>query len=124
MSQTLSENLQFILKDLETSTPDIEATALVSSDGLVIASRLPSDVEEDRIGAMSAAMLSLGERSSEELSRGKLNQVLIKGENGYIVMMNIGDESVLVVMTNEKIKLGLLFLELKRTAEHLLKLLD
>lgn len=123
MSQTLSENLQLILKDLETSTPDIEATALVSSDGLVIASRLPADVEEDRIGAMSAAMLSLGERSSEELSRGKLNQVLIKGVNGYIVMMNIGEESVLVVMTDEKIKLGLLFLELRRTAEQLLKLL-
>lgn len=123
MGQSLSDRFHVILKDLETSTPDIEATAIVSSDGLVIASRLPSDVEEDRIGAMSAAMLSLGERSSTELSRGTLNQVLIKGVNGYIVMMNIGEESVLVAMTNEKIKLGLLFLELRRTAEHLQNIL-
>lgn len=119
MSNSISEKLQTILKNLEGSIPDIEATAVASTDGLVIASRLPSDVEEDRVGAMCAAMLSLGERSSSELARGSLNQVLVQGEKGYIVMMNVGEESVLVAMTNEKIKLGLLFLELKRTAETL-----
>lgn len=119
MSDSISEKLQSILKGLEGSTPDIEATAVASTDGLVMASRLPSDVEEDRIGAMCAAMLSLGDRSSSELSRGDLNQVLVQGENGYIVLMNVGEESVLIAMTNEKIKLGLLFLELKRTAETL-----
>jgi len=119
MSQSISDKLQSVLKGLETSTPDIEATAIASSDGLVMASRLPSDVEEDRVGAMSAAMLSLGERSSSELSRGSLSQVLVQGDNGYIVMMNVGEDSVLITMTNEKVKLGLLFLELKRTAENL-----
>ncbi|MFN2225372.1 MAG: roadblock/LC7 domain-containing protein, partial [Anaerolineae bacterium] len=41
------------LRDLRVSTPDIEASAVVSVDGLIIASDLPADVEEDRVSAMS-----------------------------------------------------------------------
>ena len=47
------------LRDLQASSPDIEASAVVSVDGLIIASALPQSVEEDRVSAMSAAMLSL-----------------------------------------------------------------
>ena len=70
------------LRDLQASSPDIEASAVVSVDGLSIASALPQSVEEDRVSAMSAAMLSLGERIATELGRGTLEQVYIKGEYG------------------------------------------
>lgn len=80
------EELTGLLKDLEATTPDIEASAVVSVDGLMIASALPRDVEEDRVAAMSAAMLSLGERTASELARGGLSEVYVKGENGYIVL--------------------------------------
>jgi uncharacterized protein len=63
------------LRDLQASSPDIEASAVVSVDGLSIASALPQNVEEDRVSAMSAAMLSLGERIASELGRGSLDQV-------------------------------------------------
>ena len=119
MAQSTAEKLASVLKRLESSTPDIEATAVVGSDGLVMASRLPAEVEEDRVGAMSAAMLAIGERSAMELNRGNVQQVIIKGESGYIILIGTGSEGVLVTMTNEKIKLGLLLLELKRTAEEL-----
>jgi predicted regulator of Ras-like GTPase activity (Roadblock/LC7/MglB family) len=122
MAQSTADRLQSVLKNFETSTPDIEATAVVSTDGLVMASRLPADVEEDRVGAMSAAILSLGERSGQELNRGDMQQVIVKGTQGYIVLMSVGSDAVLVTMTNEKVKLGLLFLELKRASEELSKL--
>jgi len=70
------------LRDLQVSTPDIEASAVVSLDGLIMASSLPPGVEEDRVSAMSAAMLSLGERIAGELGRGVLEQVHIKGGGG------------------------------------------
>jgi hypothetical protein len=57
------------LRDMQASTPDVEASAVVSVDGLIIASSLPASVEEDRVSAMSAAMLSLGERIAGELGR-------------------------------------------------------
>jgi predicted regulator of Ras-like GTPase activity (Roadblock/LC7/MglB family) len=111
------------LRDLQASSPDIEATAVVSVDGLTIASALPDDVEEDRVAAMSAAMLSLGERISTELGRGSLDQVYIRGKNGYVILMSTGEEAVLTLLARKEAKLGLVFLDMRRAVEDLAKLL-
>jgi predicted regulator of Ras-like GTPase activity (Roadblock/LC7/MglB family) len=111
------------LRDLQAGTPDIEASAVVSVDGLIMASSLPSGVDEDRISAMSAAMLSLGDRIAGELRRGQLNQVYIRGTEGIIVLMAIGDEAVLTVMARTSAKLGLIFLDMKRAAADLERLI-
>ncbi|MBU7023280.1 MAG: roadblock/LC7 domain-containing protein [Theionarchaea archaeon] len=111
------EELTDLLKDLDATTPDIEASAVVSVDGLMIASALPKDVEEDRVAAMSAAMLSLGERTAGELARGGLSEVYVKGENGYVVLMASGENAVLTALARKDAKLGLVFLDMKRTSE-------
>jgi len=123
MAVSRTEALMSILKDLQAATPDIEATAVVSVDGLVMASALPSDVEEDRVAAMSAAMLSLGERTAQELGRGSLDQVFIKGEDGYVLLMNAGEDAVLTAMARADAKLGMIFLDMKRTAEDIGKVI-
>ena len=111
------------LRELQVSSPDIEASAVVSVDGLPIASALPQGVEEDRVSAMSAAMLSLGERIASELGRGALAQVYIKGEKGYVVLMSIGEEAVLTALAREQAKLGLILLEMRRAAESLTQII-
>lgn len=111
------------LRELQMATPDVEASALVSVDGLVIASSLPGGVEEDRVSAMSAAMLSLGERIAGELGRGLLDQVYVKGAGGYVVLTAVGEEAVLTVLARQGAKLGLVFLEMDRAAEDLARLL-
>jgi predicted regulator of Ras-like GTPase activity (Roadblock/LC7/MglB family) len=117
-----TEALESILQDLQGASADIEATAVVSADGLVIASALPAGVEEDRVAAMSAAMLSLGERTAEELGRGALDQVFIKGANGYVMLMSAGRDAVLTALAREDAKLGLIFLDMQRTAEEIEKM--
>ncbi|MBT3713372.1 MAG: hypothetical protein HOG15_08480, partial [Anaerolineae bacterium] len=102
--------------------PDIEASAVVSVDGLIMASALAAEVEEDRVSAMSAAMLSLGERIAGELGRGELDQVYIKGDSGFIVLSAIGEEAVLTALARKKAKLGMIFLEMRRAAETLIDL--
>lgn len=111
------------LRDLQAGTPDIEASAVVSVDGLIMASSLPSGVDEDRISAMSAAMLSLGDRIASELRRGKLERVYISGDTGIIVLMAVGEEAVLTVLARSTAKLGLIFLDARRAAEDLESLL-
>ncbi len=122
MSQNRSEQMVNRLRNLQASAPDIEASAVVSVDGLIIASALPQGSEEDRVSAMSAAMLSLGERISGELGRGGLEQVYIKGDGGFIVLTSVGSEAVLTVLARQEAKLGLIFLEMRRAAEDLVKL--
>ena len=123
MSKTRSDQMIARLRDLAASSPDVEASAVVSVDGLTMATALPPQVEEDRVAAMSAAMLSLGERIANELGRGSLDQVYIKGENGYVVLMAVGTEAVLTVLARQQAKLGLLFLDMRRATEDLAALL-
>ena len=122
MTQSRTERMIARLRDLHISTPDVEASAIVSVDGLIIASSLPAGVEEDRVSAMSAAMLSLGERIASELGRGILDQVYIRGENGYVFLSAVGEEAVLTVLARKEAKLGLVFLDMKRAALELSRL--
>ncbi|OGO28890.1 MAG: hypothetical protein A2136_09530 [Chloroflexi bacterium RBG_16_54_11] len=108
---------------MQASSPDIQASAVVSVDGLTIASALPQGVEEDRVAAMSAAMLSLGERIASELGRGSLEQVYIKGSNGYVLLMSIAEDAVLTALARENAKLGLILLDMHRATEALSRLL-
>ncbi len=119
MPETASRTMRIVncLRDLRASSPDIEASAVVSVDGLVIASDLPAEVEEDRVSAMSAAMLSLGERIAGELGRGELDQVYIRGDEGYVMLSSATPETVLTVLARREAKLGLVFLDVKRTSK-------
>ncbi|HML21568.1 MAG TPA: roadblock/LC7 domain-containing protein [Aggregatilinea sp.] len=123
MAKSRNEQLVERLRDLQVSSPDVEAAAIVSVDGLSIASSLPGNIEEDRVSAMSAAMLSLGERISTELRRGGLEQVYVKGEHGYVILSSIGEDAVLTVLAREQAKLGLIFLDMSRAVKELEKLL-
>ena len=118
-----TDRFQQALEELKGSTADIEACALISIDGLMIASALPQGMDEDTIGAISAALLSLGERTSRELARGTLERVLIQGEKGYVIMSSAGSDAVLTVLAKANAKLGLIFLDIKRAAGSLSKLI-
>ena len=122
MAKSRTERMVDRLRDMQISTPDIEASAIVSVDGLIMASSLPANVDEDRVSAMSAAMLSLGERIASELGRGELDQVYIKGSNGYVILTDISEEAVLTALARKEAKLGLVFLDMRRAAEDLRKL--
>lgn len=122
MAPTRSEQMVARLRNLQAAAPDIEASAVVSVDGLIIASALPQGAEEDRVSAMSAAMLSLGERIAGELGRGALEQVYIKGDQGFIILTSVGEEAVLTALARQEAKLGLIFLEMRRAAEDLARL--
>lgn len=123
MNKSRSQLMVERLRSMQASSPDIEASAVVSVDGLSIASALMQGVEEDRVSAMSAAMLSLGERIANELGRGSLEQVYIKGESGYVILMSVGEEAVLTALAGEQAKLGLIFLDMRRAAEDLARLI-
>ncbi len=103
-----------VLRKMKQENPDLEALAVVSLDGLPISSLLPEGAEEDRIAALSATILSLGERASEELKKGKLEQAYVKGVDGYILVTGIKDLAALLVVTDKEAKLGMVMLSIKK----------
>ncbi len=116
--------LQDLLQNFVTGTPDVEGAAIVSPDGLPLGSVLSSNMDEERTSAMSAALLSLGDRIGQELARGNIDRLFVEGEKGYGILVGCGTEAVLLVLASKAAKQGLLFLEIKRLAGELTKLLS
>jgi predicted regulator of Ras-like GTPase activity (Roadblock/LC7/MglB family) len=112
-----SDLLALALDDFLAVSSEVEAAAVVSADGLPMASALPPHVEEDRLAAMSAALLTLGERAASELGKGALAQVFIEGPKGHVILMAAGPDSVLVSVTARGAKVGLVLFEMRRIAE-------
>lgn len=121
MSRT--QELNNVLRALQSGTPDIEASALISEDGLMIASALPQHIDEMRVAGMSSTLLSLGTRAAGELARGSMQQVLIRGEKGYVVMVRASEGTMLLVLTTNDAKLGLIFLDTARAVKDIQRIL-
>lgn len=110
------DRLDRALDDLLTQAPQMQAAAVVTFDGLPMASALPSGMDEDRVAAMSAALLSLGERAAAGLGRGELSQVYVEGDNGTVFLVSADDEAVLVAVAAKGAKVGLMLFEAKQAA--------
>jgi len=123
MSKKIGSKLTEVLEDLERKT-EIRASAIVSRDGLMMASALPKDVDEDAISAMSAGILSIGTRVGQVLKQGNVEEVTIKGEKGYTITMGCGKRAVLIATAPEDTKLGMLYFEMKNTAKEATERLD
>ncbi len=111
-----SAQLDRALSELLAAAPELEAAAVVSFDGLAMASILPLGMEEDRVAAMSAALLSLGEKAAQGLGRGDLSQVYVEGESGTVFLVSAEDEAVLVAVAARGAKTGLMLYEVRRGA--------
>ncbi len=118
-SDTRAGRLAAALDEFIHSSPDVEAAAVVSFDGLPMASALPDELEEDRVGAMSAALLSLGEQAAMGLGRGQLNQVFVEGEHGFVFLMSARDQAVLAAVARRSAKIGFMLFEMRRAAERI-----
>jgi predicted regulator of Ras-like GTPase activity (Roadblock/LC7/MglB family) len=121
---TKADLLAAALDEFLAVSPDVEAAAIVSADGLPMASALPPDVEEDRLAAMSAALLTLGERAADGLGKGDLAQVFVEGEDGYVVLMAAGTDAVLVAVTSKGTKVGLVLFEMRKAAADVEKIMN
>ena len=118
-----AEKLSLVLQNFVSATSDVQGAALVTPDGLPLASTLPGAMDEERVSAMSAAMLSLGERIGQELARGGIERIFVEGDKGYGILTSCGDDAVLLVLADQKAKQGILMLEIKRIVSEIKQIL-
>lgn len=108
-----------VLRELKTSSSDIEAAAAITTDGFIIGAVLGEGVDEDRFAAMCASLLALAERAAEEIKRGAMRQVLIEGSTGLMLLVRAGEETVLAVAAKPTVNLGKVFIDSRKTAAKL-----
>ena len=121
--ESVNAELKDCINELRFKSIGIVDVAIVSLEGLPIVSLVLERIEETRFAAMTAAMLSLGERVATELNKGLLKKIFVEGDHGYIITMQAGDSAVLTVSATTDTKLGLLFLDMERAASKVANIL-
>jgi len=127
MSQNHLDEILNLLRNFEAENADITGSAVVSIQGLPICSSLGAGADESRdgmIAAMTAAILSVGERAAQELQRGTLRRILLDGEDGLIILQQCGPHAILCVLVNNDKQLGLVFMLMAGLARKIAKILD
>ncbi len=119
---SLRERLEGVLKELK-GVGDIEASAIVSRDGLLIAADISQSVNAEAFAAMTATMLGAAETATSELGKGVPDRVIVEGKEGKIIATGAGPKALLVVMTAPKANLGLVLLEMSKVSEKIRELL-
>ena len=95
----------------------------MSTDGFPIASVYQNELKEARRAAMNTALFSLAKNAIKDMENGKFEQLFVKGNGGYLLIMKAGPNAVLTASTNKKVKLGLLILHCKQICEKLKNLI-
>jgi len=113
---TQASAVRSVLRELNTSSGEIEASAAITTDGFIIGSVLDKGVDEDRFAAMCASLLALADRAAEEISRGQMKQVMIEGTQGVMLLVHAGADAVLAVAAKPTVNLGMVFLEARKSA--------
>ncbi len=119
-----AEQLNNILAEFYRISPAIEACGLVSRDGLVIAMNMPSNFAGEKYAAIATTIVGDCERICRDLNRSGLEQVLLKGEDGYIILQDLGKDMVLLVMVKKDPNLGLILFRMKSVSEEIKELFE
>jgi predicted regulator of Ras-like GTPase activity (Roadblock/LC7/MglB family) len=105
-----------VLRELNASSGDIEASAAITTDGYIIGAVLDKGVDADRFAAMCASLLALADRAAAEIARGEMKQVMIEGSLGMMLLVHAGADAVLAVASKPTVNLGMVFIEARKAA--------
>jgi predicted regulator of Ras-like GTPase activity (Roadblock/LC7/MglB family) len=117
--ELIAKKARSLLRGLQASSEHIQAAALVSNDGLIIAS---DSVDADRFGAMCASLLALASRAAREVERGELRQIILDGVLGPMLLSRAGSCGVLAVAASPAANLGKVILDTRNAARSLAEL--
>ncbi len=122
--------LEDVLIRLHSNVGGLQGAVVVSTEGFVVAAyagdgrtRSRTAVDSPQVAAMAAAIIALGERVLERLSRGEIDRILLDGTAGGIVVVPSGRDAALATMVSKDAKLGLVMYEVRRAANEVEKIL-
>jgi len=110
------EKIEQILQDLIKKVPQVRAAAVANMEGIVMASELGGEINEENFGAISAALVGLGDTVLNELRGGSLTEVYVKGKEKMLLLYRISGDYLLALSITTDASLGLLLVEVRKAA--------
>ena len=116
MSSAETEQIEQQLNELSNELPEIEGIAVLTKEGLPIAS-IFSSIDPAMLSAITATLNNVSEKAMEELQKGVLETVIVQGELGHLVVQGVGESAIIVVLANKSVKPGLLYIMVNRVSD-------
>ncbi|MFX1356259.1 MAG: roadblock/LC7 domain-containing protein [Promethearchaeota archaeon] len=122
MNQGL-ETIEEALKKLVRAIPEVKAISLLSNEGMPLAFILPQEIDDLKISGIAAALLSMSELASIDMQKGDFNQLYIKGTDGYLLLLGVGDRHALLISASNDVRLGMLLFETNLLIERIISII-
>lgn len=111
------EQIEKIIRQTIADNSNFQGIALLDDEGIILACELPADVDQERLVSMSISVARVGQTAAEELGRGILDQVYIKGEHGYLFFNIIHTNTILVSLISLESLLGAVLSQVRNLTE-------
>ncbi len=121
MADTI-EMVDKLLADLR-NIGGVEASIAASRDGLLIRGNMPKGKFLPSLAAMSATMLGAAETATRQMEKGFPQRVIVESEYGRLIIVGAGSKALLLILANSNSSLGLILVELDKSAKMLKELL-
>lgn len=118
MSAEETERIKQQLNELKAEMPEIEGIAVLTKEGLPIAS-IFSTIDPAILSAITATLNNVSEKAMEELQKGLLETVIVQGEQGHLVVQGIGTSAIIAVLASKSAKPGLIYILVNRVSDKL-----
>ena len=121
MSDTL-DMVDKLLTDLK-NIGGVIACAAASRDGLLIRAVMQKEQFVESLVAMSATMLGAAETATTHVEMGVPSRIIVESDYGKLVIVGAGPKALLILLANQNSGLGLILLELDKSAKKLKEIL-
>lgn len=118
-----NEAVYTVLNGLVESMDDIVGAAVVDNDGLLLASNLNQTLDAKRIATISAGLITLSDRSAQQLNYGSVSQTIVQSDDGCIIVVRANAYAFLVGLTTSTVNLGLAIVRCRQALEALSEIL-
>ena len=117
------KRLDNVLKNLEGRVKDVKGSAIVTRDGLIVSSRLPTDVDLNAFGGFSASFFGAAETAIYELKNVPLYDVYIETDEVKVIAVEAGEYAFLVTLVKLNANTGFVLMEMKNSANEIKKIM-
>lgn len=120
-----TDNPSWLVSAFAEEVAGVAHAALVSADGLLVAAShaLPRD-RADQLSAIASGLSSLALGTAQLFTAGRVVQSVIEMEDGFLLLMSVGDGSNLVVLAGSGCDIGLVGYEMTLLVDRVGKMIE
>jgi len=110
---TKKERLDAVLAEVM-NVGNVDGSVITSREGLLMASRVPSEVDDRIISALFSSVTAAAETALVEMGRGAVDRIVLSAKDGQVIIVPAGPKAVLgTLVRREAPNLGLILMEME-----------